>query len=169
MDFASFSLYCIVFACTLVKFSFACGDSLDHSSDVVSVLNVTVKSVGTNDAGNEKLAYILVNNKNYAPQTKGYNVAVFDLLSGRFLTSSAFDCTAKQDECDRMGEFLRGLPQDVVVLMAIQLSAVDNTTLPPSEMNDVGAKNAGSVQAHNSHAVIGYKGKKKSVLDRRNL
>ena len=81
--------------------------------------------------------------------------------AGRFLTSSAFDCTAKQDECDRMGEFLRGLPQDVVVLMAIQLSAVDNTTLPPSEMNDVGAKNAGSVQAHNSHAVIGYKGKKK--------
>ena len=50
--------------------------------DVVSVLNVTVKSVGTNDAGNEKLAYILVNNKNYAPQTKGYNVAVFDFLSG---------------------------------------------------------------------------------------
>ena len=49
---------------------------------MVSVLNVTVKSVGTNDAGNEKLAYILVNNKNYALQTQGYNVAVFDLLSG---------------------------------------------------------------------------------------
>ena len=53
---------------------------------MISVLNVTVHSEASNDPGKalpNGLAYIWVNNKNYAPQTKGYNVAVFDALSGR--------------------------------------------------------------------------------------
>ena len=55
--------------------------------EVVNLLNVTVRSEATKDPGKTPstngLAYIEVNGKNYAPQTKGYNVAVFDALSGR--------------------------------------------------------------------------------------
>ena len=55
---------------------------------VVSVLNVTVRSEARSDPGRNRsngLASIWVNKRNYAPQTKGYNVAVFDPLSGEFV------------------------------------------------------------------------------------
>lgn len=58
--------------------------SLSLAPGVISLLNVTVRSEAKNDPGNG-LASISVNNKNYAPQSKGYNVAVFDALSGRFI------------------------------------------------------------------------------------
>lgn len=81
--------------------------------------------------------------------------------SGHFLTSGAFDCAANQAECDKLGVFLAGLPQDVIVLLAIQDSAFDSgKTLPTSELGAVGAQQAGSVVAQTAHAVIGYKGQK---------
>ena len=57
---------------------------------VIKALNVTVKSEGANDPGRSGngLSYIVVNGKNYAPQTKGFNVAVFDALSGKKTTVS---------------------------------------------------------------------------------
>ncbi|KAL9957163.1 hypothetical protein ACROYT_G038767 [Oculina patagonica] len=164
MFFASFGVYFFVFSSVLIKLSFACGGPPEHSSGVISLLNVTVRSEASNDPGRAMpngLASISVNNKNYAPQTKGYNVAVFDALSGRFLTSGAFDCAASQAECDKLGEFLTGLPQDVIVLLAIQDSAfVSGKTLPTSELGAVGAQQAGSVATQTAHAVIGYKGQK---------
>ena len=79
--------------------------------------------------------------------------------SGRFLTSAAFDCAASQAECGKLGTFLNGLPQDVIVLLAVQDSAVDSgKTLPTSELTAVGAQQAGSVAKQTAHAVIGYKG-----------
>lgn len=60
---------------------------------VVKLLNVTVRSEATNDPGKTPstngLAYIEVNGKNYAPQKKGYNVAVFDALSGKLNFNSS--------------------------------------------------------------------------------
>ena len=49
-----------------------------------------MKSEGKNDPGRtgNGLSYIVVNGKNYAPQTKGFNVAVFDALSGKKTTVS---------------------------------------------------------------------------------
>lgn len=57
------------------------------SLGVISLLNVTVRSEARNDSGivGSGLATISVNGKNYAPQTKGYNVVVFDALSGSFV------------------------------------------------------------------------------------
>ena len=82
-------------------------------------------------------------------------------FAGRFLTSAAFDCAASQAECDKLGAFLKGLPQDVIVLLAVQDSAVvSGKTLPTSELTAVGAQQAGSVAAQTAHAVIGYKGQK---------
>lgn len=53
----------------------------------MKALNVTVRSEGFQDANKTPstngLAYIEVNGKNYATQTKGFNVAAFDALSGR--------------------------------------------------------------------------------------
>ena len=46
------------------------------------------------------------------------------------------------------------------MLLAIQDSAIDGTTLPTSDLNSVGVQNPGSVSAKTSHAVIGYKGQK---------
>lgn len=86
----------ILFAINFAVLSLACDSLSDHAYDVITLLNVSVKSEGTNDPGKTPstngLAYISVNGKNYAPQTKGWNIAVFDALSGRFLTSAAFDC-----------------------------------------------------------------------------
>ena len=53
---------------------------------VIKALNVTVRSEGANDPGKTQpsgLAYIEVNGKNYAPQSKGFNLAAFDALSGK--------------------------------------------------------------------------------------
>ena len=78
---------------------------------------------------------------------------------GRFLTSAAFDCAASQVECDKLGAFLQGLPQDVIVLLAVQDSAVvSDKTLPTSNLTAVGAQEAGNVADQTAHAVIGYKG-----------
>lgn len=53
----------------------------------MKALNVTVRSEGALDTNKTPstsgLAYIEVNGKNYATQTKGFNVAAFDALSGR--------------------------------------------------------------------------------------
>ena len=60
------------------------------SLGVISLLNVTVRSEASNDPGRvgNGLANISVNDKNYAPQTKGYNVVVFDALSGSFVLNN---------------------------------------------------------------------------------
>ena len=53
---------------------------------VIKALNVTVRSEGANDPGRTQprgLAHIEVNGKNYAPQSKGFNLAAFDALSGK--------------------------------------------------------------------------------------
>ena len=53
---------------------------------MIKALNVTVRSEGANDPGRTQpsgLAYIEVNGKNYAPQSKGFNLAAFDALSGK--------------------------------------------------------------------------------------
>lgn len=53
---------------------------------VIKALSVTVRSEGANDTGRtlpSGLAYIEVNGKNYAPQSKGFNLAAFDALSGK--------------------------------------------------------------------------------------
>ena len=64
-----------------------------------------------------------------------------------------------QAKCDELGVFLAGLPQDVIVLLAVQDSAlISSRTLPTSELTAVGAQAAGNVAAQTSHAVIGYKG-----------
>jgi len=64
-----------------------------------------------------------------------------------------------QVKCDDLGVFLAGLPQDVIVLLAVQDSAwAGNRTLPISNLTAVGAEDAGNVTAQTLHAVIGYKG-----------
>ena len=64
-----------------------------------------------------------------------------------------------QAKCDELGVFLAGLPQDVIVLLAVQDSAFSSgRTLPISELTEVGAQDAANVAANTSHAVIGYKG-----------
>ena len=61
--------------------------SVSVLTDVIKLLNVSLTSEATNDSGKTPstngLAYITVNGKNYAPKTKGFNVAVFDHLSGK--------------------------------------------------------------------------------------
>ena len=83
---------------------------------------------------------------------------------GRFLTSAAFDCATHQAECDKLGVFLKGLPQDVVVLLAAQGPAVvTGHVLPTKELKKVGANHTENVSAQTRHAVIGYKGQMKGV------
>ena len=83
---------------------------------------------------------------------------------GRFLTSAAFDCATHQAECDKLGVFLKGLPQDVVVLLAAQGPAVvTGHVLPTKELKKVGANHTKNVSAQTRHAVIGYKGQMKGM------
>ena len=50
---------------------------------MIKLLNVNLTSEAADDPGKTPSTNITVNGKNYAPQTKGFNVAVFDLLSGK--------------------------------------------------------------------------------------
>ena len=78
--------------------------------------------------------------------------------AGRFLTSAAFDCAASQAKCDELGTFVSGLPQDTVVLIAIQESGlVSGRSLPTSQLEEVGIQS--SIGANSSFTSIGYKGK----------
>ena len=64
-----------------------------------------------------------------------------------------------QVKCDELGVFLAGLPQDVIVLLAVQDSAwAVGRTLPIGNLTAVGAQVAGKFTTQTSHAVIGYKG-----------
>ena len=77
---------------------------------------------------------------------------------GLFLTSAAFDCAASQAKCNELGIFLSGLPQDTVVLIAIQESGlVSGRSLPTSQLEEVGIQS--SIGANSSFTSIGYKGK----------
>ena len=64
------------------------------STDVIKLLNVSLTSEASNDPGKTPstngLAYITVNGKNFAPQTRGFNVAVFDLFSGKSVLNKEF-------------------------------------------------------------------------------
>ena len=80
--------------------------------------------------------------------------------AGRFLTSAAFNCYTSQDECDKLGVFLKGLPSDAIVLLAVQDSAVGSYKLPTSDLIGIGAQKANRVVGKTSHAVIGYKGQR---------
>lgn len=143
MNFPSQSSFVFLFFITLTKFSFACENWSDHATDVIKLLNVSLTSDPGKTPSTNGLAYITVNGKNYAPQTKGFNVAVFDHLSGLFLTSAAFDCAASQAKCNELGIFLSGLPQDTVVLIAIQESGlVSGRSLPTSQLEEVGIQSS---------------------------
>ena len=74
----------------------------------------------------------------------------------------AFNTMFIKDESARFKAFLQSLPQDCIVLLAIQSSAyakMPPTVLPLAELRSIGAQNAVNVTANgDSHAVIGYKG-----------
>ena len=56
--------------------------------------------------------------------------------------------------------FLKGLPSDAIVLLAVQDSAVGSYKLPTSDLIGIGAQKANRVVGQTSHAVIGYKGQR---------
>ncbi|XP_068673513.1 polycystin-1-like [Montipora foliosa] len=150
---------------TFTKSSFACKYSVEHNSGVVKVLNVTVRSEGANDPGRTAStsgrAYIKVNGKNYALQSKGFNVAAFDALSGRFFASATYNCFASQGDCDKIGTFVDSLPKDSIILVAIQESGATSSNRPPSsKLQELGSPNIGSVVENMAYALIGYKGNK---------
>ena len=80
--------------------------------------------------------------------------------AGRFLTSAAFDCAASQAKCDELGTFVSGLPQDTVVLIAIQESGlVSGPSLPTNHLKEVGIQSSSTLGPNSSFTSIGYKGK----------
>ena len=79
---------------------------------------------------------------------------------GRFLTSAAFDCAASEAKCNELGTFLSGLPQDTVVLIAIQESGlVSGRSLPTNHLKEVGIQFSSTLRPNYSFTSIGYKGK----------
>lgn len=56
--------------------------------------------------------------------------------------------------------FLKGLPSDAIVLLAVQDSAVGSYKLPTSDLIGIGAQKANRVVGQTSHVVIGYKGQR---------
>ena len=79
---------------------------------------------------------------------------------GRFLTSAAFDCAASEAKCIELGTFLSGLPQDTVVLIAIQESGlVSGRSLPTNHLKEVGIQFSSTLRPNYSFTSIGYKGK----------
>lgn len=56
--------------------------------------------------------------------------------------------------------FLKGLPSDAIVLLAVQDSAVGSYKLPTSDLIGIGAQKANCVVRQTSHVVIGYKGQR---------
>ena len=78
---------------------------------------------------------------------------------GWFFASAAYDCFASQGECDNIGTFIDKLPQDSIVLIAIQESGATSGNNPPSnKLQELGSQNSGSVAENTSYALIGYKG-----------
>ena len=79
---------------------------------------------------------------------------------GRFLTSAVFDCAASEAKCNELGTFLSGLPQDTVVLIAIQESGlVSGRSLPTKHLKEVGIQFSSTLGPNYSFTSIGYKGK----------
>ena len=82
-------------------------------------------------------------------------------FAGRFFASAAYDCVASQTACNNIGTFIDKLPQDSIVLIAIQESGATSSHRPPSsKLQKLGAQNITSVAENTSYVLIGYKGSK---------
>ena len=82
-------------------------------------------------------------------------------FAGRFFASAAYDCFASQTACNNIGTFIDKLPQDSIVLIAIQESGATSSHRPPSsKLLKLGAQNIASVAENTAYVLIGYKGSK---------
>ena len=82
-------------------------------------------------------------------------------FAGRFFASAAYDCVASKTACDNVGTFIDKLPQDSIVLIAIQESGATSSNRPPiRKLQGLGALNITSVAENTAYILIGYKGSK---------
>jgi hypothetical protein len=90
---------------------------------------------------------------------RGYNVAVLDARSGRVLDKRGFDTWANAYEAGRLAEFIHGIPDGRIVVVATKGDAGRHLTGEAvTALREVGAQADLRGAEGEAHAVIGVKG-----------
>jgi len=118
--------------------------------------DIEVNSAGPN-AGD--LAYITVAGRDASAHREGYNVAVIEPQTGAVLSYRGFDTTANAYESDRLAEFLAGIPQGHIVVVAAKGNAAQHLTPAARQaLQNIGAQHTPAPDGPQSYAVIGVQG-----------
>lgn len=86
--------------------------------EISGKIQYEVHSEGMNDPGCKGDSFIIVNGVDYCPHKRGHNVVVLNQC-GKVVHQKAFDTTL-YEEGVAMAKFLDSLPEEHVVLMAVQ-------------------------------------------------
>jgi len=132
------------------------GDYQVGSTGVRSPVNILVKSAGE-EVGD--FGHIYVDGRETSPNQRGYNVAVLDPATGVVERTGHFDTFASEEESTRLAEFMGGIPEGMVVAVAVG----DEASLHLTEeavlaLRTIGAQEDLRRMFRWGHAVIGIKG-----------
>jgi len=119
-------------------------------------VNILVKSAGE-EVGD--FGHIYVDGRDTSPNQRGYNVAVLDPVAGVVERTGHFDTFASEEESTRLAEFIGGIPEGMVVAVAVG----DEASLHLTEeavlaLRTMGAQEDLRGMFRWGHAVIGIKG-----------
>jgi len=121
----------------------------------------TPADIEVNSAGPRAgdLAYITVGGRDASAHREGYNVAVIDPQTGAILSYRGFDTTANTYESDRLADFLAGIPEGRIVVVAAKGNAAEHLTPAARQaLQNIGAQHIPTPDGPQSYAVIGVQG-----------
>ena len=132
------------------------GDYSVGQTSVSSRVNILVKSAGE-EVGD--FGHIYVDGRNVSPDERGYNVVVLDPASDAVEARGHFDTFASEEESTHLAEFITGIPDGRIVVVAVE----DEASLHLTEeavlaLRTIGAREDLRDMFRWEHAIIGVKG-----------
>ncbi|KAK3717357.1 hypothetical protein QZH41_011585, partial [Actinostola sp. cb2023] len=92
-------------------------------------LDIFIRSEGQTDSNLSVplgSSFLIVNGRDYSSKSRGINVAVFDQMTGIYMTGGVYDVKANLANGDKLRDFLVALPNKVIILLAVQTSGNAN-------------------------------------------
>ena len=129
------------------------------TTGVSTQARLRVRSQGLK-AGNS--ASILLGDRDLAPDSRGYNVAVIHPDTGELIMAAGFDLVADDGEqASRMVQLIAGVPAGMIVCIAVKDDGAMNLTGDlVAALKTLGAKKDLRGKTRSSYALIGVKGAK---------
>ncbi|XP_031573912.1 uncharacterized protein LOC116307751 [Actinia tenebrosa] len=131
----------------------------EHCEKEKFVLRIKVESRGKNNyAGSQRSAKLVVNGTDYNSYGRGHNLAAFR-MNGEFISKASFDTHGKAQAGADMSTYINSLPDNSIVLVAVEDSGHNHVRDAHQALMSIGAKpplEPNGLRA--SWCLIGHKG-----------